>query len=71
MNKVKELINEQYKSIKKETRIHYPRNLDLDEDFIAVFQAQVEELREKGMDDKAILVKIKKALDFLMPDSSN
>jgi hypothetical protein len=70
MSKVTELIGEQYKSIKRETRILYPRNLDLDEDFISIFQAQVEELRKTGMDDKTILNKITKALEFLMPDSS-
>lgn len=68
MDQVDKLINEQYKSIEKKTRIMYPRNFELDDDFIKLFQLQVEELRERGMDDKSILSKTIKALEFHMPD---
>lgn len=71
MNKVDEIIEEKYQSIKKVNRIFYPRNFELDEDFIQLFQLQVEELRESGMDDKAILAKMIKALEFHMPETAN
>lgn len=61
------ILEESFKSINKNQRVMYPRGLKLNEDFENAFQKQVLDLRESGLSDKKILEKIKKSLDFHLP----
>ena len=61
------IIQESFKSLNKSHRIMYPRGFKLNEDLENAFQKQVIELRGQGMSDKAILNKIRKSLEFHLP----
>ena len=55
---------ENYSSIKVTSRLFYPRNFNLSEEFIQAFRREYARLRAFGIDDKRILGKLIKALHF-------
>lgn len=61
------VLEESLKSIQKSHRVMYPRGFNLNEEFENAFQKQVIELRKTGMSDKKILEKIRKSLEFHLP----
>jgi len=63
-NKQAETIIENYKSIKTVSRLFYPRNFGLSEEFIQAFRKEYTRLKGLGIKDKHILYKISKALPF-------
>lgn len=63
-NKKAEKIIESYGSIKVTSRLFYPRNFSLSDEFIQAFKREYARLRAYGIDDKRILGKLTKALHF-------
>lgn len=60
-------VEESLKSIQTTKRVMYPRGLELNEDFVDSFQRQFLELKDQGLNEKQILNRVKKALDFHIP----
>lgn len=67
--KTKQLL-EGYGSIKVTSRLFYPRNFSLSDEFIQAFKREYARLRGLGIDDKRILGKLTKALHFHSRDSN-
>ncbi|NBO99141.1 MAG: hypothetical protein EBU90_03305 [Proteobacteria bacterium] len=63
-NKKAQSILENYGSIKTVTRLFYPRNFNLSDEFINAFRKEYARLKSLGIDDKRILLKLNKALHF-------
>lgn len=61
---------ENYGSIKVTSRLFYPRNFSLSEEFIQAFRREYARLRAFGIDDKRILSKLIKALHFHSRDAN-
>jgi ADP-dependent phosphofructokinase/glucokinase len=71
MSKLEEIINE-YKKTRVETkRVHYPRGMELDEEFVKALQSQISQLRngENPMTNKQIVDKMQRAIPFYVYDS--
>lgn len=58
------IILENFKSIKTVSRLFYPRNFTLSEEFIKAFHKEYARLKALNIDDKRILNKIMRALPF-------
>lgn len=67
--KAKQIL-EGYGSIKVTSRLFYPRNFSLSDEFIQAFRREYARLRGLGIDDKRILGKLTKALHFHSRDSN-
>jgi len=61
---------ESYGSIKMTSRLFYPRNFSLSEEFIQAFRKEYARLKALGIDDKRILSKLTKALHFHSRDTN-
>lgn len=55
---------EGYNSILVKNRLFYPRNFNLSPEFLQAFKAEYERLKIMNIEDKRILQKITKALQF-------
>ncbi len=55
---------ENYGSILTKSRIFYPRNFNLSQEFVKAFKKEVQRLKAENVSDKDILRKITKALNF-------
>lgn len=62
------LIKENYKSIPIKSRIFYPRNFALSQEFIKAFKKEVNRLKMENVSEKDIIRKITKALNFHLKD---
>lgn len=68
-NKAQKIL-ENYGSIKTVSRLFYPRNFNLSEEFITSFRKEYARLKSLGIDDKRILSKLNKALHFHSRDTN-
>jgi len=55
---------ESFRSIKTVSRLFYPRNFNLSEEFIRAFRKEYARLKAMKIDDKRILQKMVRALPF-------
>lgn len=70
-NKKYNQILEGYGSIKTVSRMFYPRNFALSQEFIEAFKKEFCRLKSMGIDEKRIIGKINKALHFHCKDKAN
>lgn len=61
-------ILESFGSIRTINRIFYPRNFNLSPQFIHAFKMECKRLKDMGLKDKQILIKLSKALHFHCKD---
>jgi hypothetical protein len=61
---------ENYSSIRTVNRIFYPRNFALSDEFVVAFKKEFCRLKELGLDEKHIIIKINKALHFHCKDKN-
>ncbi|NBW58913.1 hypothetical protein EBR43_14285 [bacterium] len=59
-----ETLLEGYQSMLIKNRLFYPRNFNLSQEFLNAFKKEYSRLKELNIDDKRILQKITKALQF-------
>jgi len=67
-NQVDSIIKENYKSIPIKSRIFYPRNFELSQEFIKAFKKEVMRLKGENVSEKDIIRKITRALNFHLKD---
>lgn len=65
---VNSIIKENYKSIPIKTRMYYPRNFALSQEFIKSFKKEVTRLKAENVSEKDIIRKITRALNFHVKD---
>jgi hypothetical protein len=63
-DKTYNLLMENFRSIKTVSRLFYPRNFSLSEEFIKAFNKEYSRLKSMKIDDKRILQKMTRALPF-------
>ena len=63
-DKTYNLLMENYRSIKTVSRLFYPRNFSLSDEFIKAFNKEYSRLKSMQIDDKRILHKMTRALPF-------
>lgn len=61
---IKEVYNENLKSIRTTRRHFYPRNFELSQEFVDAFKTEYKRLLEGGQQSKTLMEKISKALNF-------
>jgi len=59
-----ETLLEGYQSMLIKNRLFYPRNFNLTEDFLTAFKKEYNRLKALNIDDRRIMQKITKALQF-------
>jgi hypothetical protein len=59
-----ETLLEGYQSMLIKNRLFYPRNFNLTEEFLAAFKKEYSRLKALNIDDRRIMQKITKALQF-------
>jgi hypothetical protein len=65
---VNSIIKENYKSIPIKTRMYYPRNFALSQEFIKSFKKEVARLKAENVSEKDIIRKLTRALNFHVKD---
>lgn len=58
------ILLENFRSIKTVSRLFYPRNFNLSDEFVKAFRKEYARLKSMKVDDKRILQKMAKALPF-------
>jgi hypothetical protein len=66
--KVNSLLKENYKSIPIRSRMYYPRNFTLSQDFLKAFKKEVQRLKAENVSEKDIVRKLNRALNFHVKD---
>lgn len=62
------IIKENYKSIPIRSRMYYPRNFTLSQDFLKAFKKEVQRLKAENVSEKDIVRKLNRALNFHVKD---
>jgi hypothetical protein len=65
---INHIIEENYKSIPIKSRIYYPRNFALSQEFVKSFKKEVARLKAENVSEKDIIRKITRALNFHVKD---
>ena len=65
---VNSIIKENYKSIPIRSRMYYPRNFALSQEFVKSFKKEVDRLKAENVSEKDIVRKLTRALNFHVKD---
>ena len=65
---VDSILEENFKSIPIKSRMYYPRNFALSQEFIRSFKKEVQRLKAENVAEKDIIRKLTRALNFHVRD---